>query len=361
MRIWRRLWPRQKPVTLPRVRVWNDLDPYKKIFVAQGFYQLARKGEVDLELVPYRYFRALGAPEPNGPPYHSHKNIVLLEVALRDRSVRIVYDANDLYYKIPNALLRWADIYFKSNYQESYLRTGERLRGAYWDDLTFRPECLPEPLDLTQTAKIRPCSFTMHLFPTLEENCHFLHQWTGAWLRTPCAHKPHQLFYLGRWWADPTDNADVRLTQRLLEQVHASGLVVYGGIVRVGVEPPPPLRQYLHPEVRLDEWVAMCCKAQAGLMTRGLDGCASFKTLNYLMLGAPFVAMEMKANFWRPLQPEVNYICIRDDVSDLAEQVARFSPPQLEEMGRRNLDHWQHYICPEATARHILEEAERIC
>ena len=35
------------------VRMWNDWYPYKKAYVIQGFWELAQKGEVNLELVDY--------------------------------------------------------------------------------------------------------------------------------------------------------------------------------------------------------------------------------------------------------------------------------------------------------------------
>ena len=360
MDLWRRVFGRASHSSLPRMRVWDDLDPYKKIFVAQGFYELSRHGLVDFELAPYSCFKDAGAPEPIGAPYQSHKNIVLAELAFADRGVRIAYDTNDLYYKIPNAILRWADLYFKSNYQEEYVRTGKMLRGEYWDSLTFRAECLPEPLDLSQGAKIRPCSFTMHLFPDLEKNHRFLRRWAGRWLETPPEKKPHRLFYVGRWWSDPATQPDVALTEALFREIQRHGLKIHGGIVKVGAEPPEAFRGYLHREIRLDEWTAMCSEAQVGLMTRGLDGCASFKTLNFLMLGAPFIAMEMKANLWKPLAPEVHCFRIRDDAADLMEQLAKCAPLRLAEMGRRNLEHWQRYISPEATARYVLDEASKI-
>lgn len=47
---------------VPRVRVWNDPYPYKKVFVLYGFDVLRRRGAIRLELDDYEAFERRGAP-----------------------------------------------------------------------------------------------------------------------------------------------------------------------------------------------------------------------------------------------------------------------------------------------------------
>ena len=58
---WRRIAGTAKS-SGPTVRFWNDLSPYKKIYVAMGFYELDRRGELCLDLVPYDILQKEGAP-----------------------------------------------------------------------------------------------------------------------------------------------------------------------------------------------------------------------------------------------------------------------------------------------------------
>ena len=352
------IFPFQKRVAsknCPVIKIWNDLNFYKKIFITQGFYHLSSIEEVKIELVPFEYFFQKGAPAQISHPYFNYKNILIFEVLIQDKSVKIAYDTNDLYYKIPNDILGWSDLYFKSNYQYQYLKTGKLLSGDYWDNLRFRPECLPEPIDTSQSHKILPCSFCMELFPNVRKNRRFIQKWTGGWLKSPMKKKGDSLFFLGRWWGDTRI-----MTQHLFEQISKLNLKVNGGIVKADSIIPNGYERYEHKAVSIEKWVAMCCQSKISAMTRGLDGCMSFKALNYLMLGSPFIGAEAKTNFWQPILPGVNYICVKDDFSDLEQVLGKCEDSFLLEMGQKNLEHWQKYISPEATARYILKEAQRI-
>ena len=345
---------RSKRTPSVRVRIWNDIEPYKKIFVAQGFYDLFCQGQVELQLVDYAYFRDHGAPPPVGAPYHSHKNIVVLEVSVQDKVAKIVYDINDLYYKIPNQLLTWSDLYFKASYQPRYLETGMLLTGGFWDGLTIRPECLPEPLDTSQTHKILPCSASMVLYPSLRWNRRYIRNMTGLWHKSPPAKKQRDIFFLGRYWGDTKE-----ATLSFLRGIAHHGLRLHGGVVEAE-QIPEAYREYRHRAVSLRKWAQMCSEAGCAAMTRGLDGCISFKTLHILMVGAPLIAMRFQADFWQPILPDEHYFCVQDDFGDLGDIMERCDERRLLAMGRANLEHWRKYLSPEATAHYILDRAQRI-
>lgn len=347
------MWPfSAKPTPALTVRIWNDPYPYKKTFVVQGFYDLACENKVDLRLESYDYFRALGAPEPEGAPYRSHKNIVLLVIEDGRRSWKVVYDANDVYYKIPNSLLRWSDLYFKSGFQEPYLRTGELLTDPFWTALPFMADALPEPLDLAHAEKFRPASFSMELFASLKKNRRFFAKWQGAWLKTSPAQKKHDIFFLGRYWGDTKE-----MSAAMLREIREGGLRLAGGLADSGEPLPPALQAFRHRTVGYDQWSALASGAKVGVMTRGLMGCMSFKSLNFLMLGSPFAALKFYSNFYAPLVAGRHYFEVREDFADLAETVRQASDDQLVEMGRLNLRHWENFISPRATASYMLREA----
>lgn len=341
---------RQSPVI--KVRIWNDWYPYKKMFVHYGFWQLARAREIQAEWVPYEALMARGAPAMVGPPYESHKNILVLEILRGAETVNVVYDANDSYYKIPNDLLRWSHLYYKSNYQPAYYKAGEPLTEEYWSAVSIRPELLPEKLDLSQTHKIRPCSFSMELWPSRWRNRFHFRQMENRWARTLPQNKKASVFYLGRYWAGRAG-----LTRQLFKQVEAAGATVAGGIVPAHEELPSELARYAHGSVSLGAWGKLASQARVGLMERGLDGSMSFKIANFLMLGMPFIALRPMSNFWKPVEPGLHYFEVREDFSDLAEILLRCTDDSLREMGARNFALWCDYICPAATARHILREA----
>lgn len=342
----------KRPQPACRVTLWNDPYPYKKTFVIQGFSDLAEVGEVSVRLESFDFFQKLGAPEPVGPPYRSHKNIVLLVIEEAGRLTRVVYDANDIYYKIPNRLLEWSDLYFKSTYQEPYLRTGELLTGPFWTSFPFREDCLPEPLDPRHFPKFRRASFSMELFPSLRKNRRFFSRWSGAWLKSPPSRKKNDVFFLGRFWGDTKE-----MSAAMLHEVRRQNLSLAGGLADSGDPLPEALRPFVHRTVGYDRWSALAANARLGLMTRGLMGCASFKSLNFLMLGCPFIAAEFHSNFHAPLLPGRHFLQVRDDFADLGEVVNSVTDDQLVEMGHANLDHWQNHISPAATARYLLREA----
>lgn len=348
------IWPfaRRKRRTPPiRVSIWDDPYPYKKTFVVQGFYDLACRDAVSLHLEPYEFFRKRGAPDPEGDPYRSHKNIVLLVVEEGARSWNIVYDANDVYYKIPNSLLRWSDFYFKSSYQESYLRTGQLLTDPFWSSLPFMEACLPEPLDLAHSSKFRAASFSMELFASLKKNQRYFAKWTGAWLNTPPARKKNDVFFLGRYWGDTKE-----MTSSMFREIREGKLKLAGGIADSGEPLPPELLPFRHRTVGYNRWSSLATSARMSLMTRGLMGCMSFKSLNFLMLGSPFVAAAFHSNFYKPLEAGRHFLEVNEDFSNLGEIVKGASNEQLREMGERNLKHWEEHISPQATARYILRE-----
>jgi hypothetical protein len=340
------------PVT---VRMWNDWYPYKKAYVIQGFYELGLKREVHLDLVDYGELERAGAPAPSMDAYNSHKNMVVFQIRLgRGRTVNAVYDCNDLYYKIPNALLNWADLYFKSNYQPEYLRTGHRLKGSYWDSLHFRAECLPEPLDVKETHKCRPCSFSMLLTDSPERNRRYLRKLEGAWRRTSPGRKRHDVFYLGSYWGPRR-----RLMDALVDQLEREDIRWLGGLVEAGSPLPAAMVKYRHESVGQEQWGKMAAAARLPLMERGLDGCVSYKPAHYCLIGAPFAAMEFLSNFWTPMRAGTNYFRVDDDFGNVGELIRGVSDDQLAEMGDRNLAFWHEVLCPEATARYILREAMR--
>lgn len=342
----------KKPERPLRVSIWNDPYPYKKTFVVQGFDDLAEQGLLSLHLEPYEFFKKHGAPEIEGPPYRSHKNIVLLLIEDGARVRKVVYDANDIYYKIPNRLLEWSDLYFKSGYQESYLRTGELLTGDFWNSLEFRSECLPEKLDPCHFPKFRPASFSMELYPSLRKNRRFFGKWSGSWLKSPPDRKKNDIFFLGRFWGDTK-----LMTAAMLQEVRRNNLSLAGGLADSGEILPEELRPFRHRTVNYDRWSALAAQARLGLMTRGLMGCVSFKSLNFLMLGCPFVAAAFHSNFHEPLLPGRNFLQVRDDFADLGDVIRATTSEQLTEMGRANLALWENHISPAATARYMLREA----
>jgi hypothetical protein len=333
------------PVT---VRMWNDWYPYKKAYVIQGFYELDLKREVHLDLVDYGVLERAGAPPPSSDAYNSHKNMVLFQIHWGGgRTVNVVYDCNDLYYKVPNVLLRWADLYFKSNFQPEYLRTGQMLKGPYWDSLEFRAECLPEPLDVAETHKCRPCSFSMYLTDSPEWNRRYLRRLEGAWRRTSPGDKLHDMFYLGSYWG-PRQH----LMDALVEQLEQKKIHWLGGLVEAGMPLPARIVKYRHESVGPEQWGNMAAAARLALMERGLDGCTSYKPAHFCLIGAPFAAMEFLSNFWMPMRAGTNYFCVDEDFGNVGELVRG--------MGDRNLTFWHEVLCPEATARYILREAIRM-
>lgn len=342
-----------RPEPPVKIRMWNDWYAYKKAYVLQGFYELAQKRKVAIEWVSYEDLQAAGAPAPVEGSYQSHHNMVIFQIfpGVKD-PVNVVYDCNDIYYKIPNALLRWSHLYYKSNFQEQYLKTGERLTGDYWDSLTFRENCLPEPLDLEAAKKCRPCSFSMRLTKSPRKNRRYLDRMAGAWQRSSPAKKKHDIFYLGSYWGKRQN-----LMDNMVAQIEQGDLRWLGGLVESKIPLSGKMLAYKHPVVSHEEWGEMASRARLPLMERGLDGCMSYKPAHYCLIGAPFVTMELLSNFWIPLRAGVNYLQIRDDFTDLAEIIQQITDEELLEMGRRNLAFWYEVLCPEATAHYILREA----
>ena len=346
-------WFRRKVKPPVTVRIWNDWYPYKKAYVIQGFWELAQKGEVKLELVDYAELEKAGAPVPTGGVYDSHKNMVVFQmVPGGGRPVNAVYDCNDLYYKIPSALLRWSSLYFKSNYQAEYLRTGRLLKGEYWEAQRFRGECLPEPLEVGEAVKCRPCSFSMCLTDSPEKNRRYLKRLEGLWSRTPPSRKKHDVFYLGSYWG-----ARQRMMDSLVVLLDREGVRWLGGLVQAETPLPKAVAHHCHASVGQELWGRMAAAARLPLMERGLDGCMSYKPAHYCLIGAPFAAMKFLANFWTPMRAGVNYVQVADDFSDVGKWIREISDDQLTEMGSRNLAFWHEVLCPEATARYMLREA----
>jgi hypothetical protein len=331
--------------------MWNDLTPYKNIFVAQGFYELFLKGKLDLQFVDYKYFLKKVAPEMSGSPYNSHKNIVIFEIIYNGHSSMCVYDTNDLYYKIPNSLLKWCDIiYYKSNFQEKYIETGELLTGEYWDTCKFRSECLPEKLDLQSSYKLRPCSFSMELYPSLNENMRYMHRMEGLWHKTK---KNYDLFYVERYWSGRSG-----VKKNIIAEISRKQLRLIGGIVQTDEPLPKDLLPYKFDAVPVDKYLEIASTAKVSVMSRGLDGCLSFKPMNFLMIGSPFIALELKSNLYKEILPDVNYISLKDDLSNISDVLERIKDESfLTKMAENNLNLWKQYIKPVATAKYLIKSA----
>lgn len=336
----------------PIVRIWNDGYAYKKMYVLFGFDALRRAGAITLIPESYEKFEIRGAPAREGAPYNSHKNIVLFEIEIPGGSVRCVYDANDIYYKIPPRLLDWCDLYFKSNFQEDYLQTGQRVIGAYWDALPILDALIPEPIDVAQFHKFRKANFSMELHSALWRNRWYFHRMEGRWLKTPVDSKHADVFFLGRYW-DETRTASLAL----VDQVSQSGRTLSGGLVEAKDPVPASHRDRIHKAVGLDTWCCMAAAAKVPVITRGLQGCVGFKPLNLLMLGAPIFANRLMSNLRKPLVEGVNYIVVADDFSDLNDKLNATSSKTLRAMGEANLNHWREVASPMATARYLMDEA----
>ena len=338
-----------------KVKIWNDISRYKKIFIAQGFFELDLLNECRMELVEYDYFVKHGAPPPVVKPWPTHQNMVVLEIEDGKRRIKVVYDNNDRYYAIPNELLKWSDIYFKANFQPAYLNTGEFLSGPYWGTEEIHYENVPEPLALDHTWKILPCSFTCVLYDNFFRNSYFLKKMEGLWQKTPVHKKPYDYFYKESYWG----NRKLKeLKTNIMDYLSDSKKQVVGGLL-VRKDPlPEKYQSKAFKEVPLDNWCKLAQSAKLSIYTRGLDGCLSFKALNYLMLGSPFAALELKANFYQPLVENLNFFCIKDDLSNLEELSNDCENEELLRiMGKNNLLLWQQYISPIATARLIVRSA----
>lgn len=349
-------WLGRKVVPPVTVRIWNDWYPYKKAYVIQGFWELAQKGEVKLELVDYSELATSGAPAPSNDGYDSHKNIVVFQLQFgAGQAMKAVYDCNDLYYKIPNELLRWSDLYFKSNYQSGYLSKGQLLQGLYWDAQRFRPECLPEPLDMDHAGKCRPCSFSMVLTASPQRNQRYLKRLEGLWRRTAPTRKKYDVFYLGSYWG-PRQG----LMDGLVAEIERARLRWGGGLVEAGTALPETKAVYRHIPVDQEQWGRMAAAARLPLMERGLDGCMSYKPAHYCLIGAPFLSLEFLSNFWVPMRAGTNYLQVDDDFGNLGNLLRTVTDQSLEDMGARNQAFWHDVLCPEATARYMLRELMRV-
>lgn len=339
----------------PIFRVWNDGYAYKKMYVLYGLDALRRAGKIEVIWEPYEAFEARGAPEREPAPYHSHKNIVVIEASHHGKSTRCVYDANDIYYKIPPRLLDWCDLYFKSNFQESYLRTGQRMDGPYWDAIPIMDDLIPEPVDVSQFLKFRRANFSMELHSSMLRNRWYFYQMEGRWLNSPPASKRADVFFLGRYW-DETRAASLAL----IDQVVSSGRSLSGGLVEAKDPVPSSHARFVHKAVGLDTWCRMAANARMPVITRGLQGCVGFKPLNLLMLGAPVFANRLMSNLRAPLVEGTHYIAVADDFSDLTEKLATTSNEALKAMGRENFKHWQQVASPVANARYLMGEISAI-
>lgn len=339
----------------PTVRIWNDGYAYKKMYVLFGFDALHRAGEISLIRESYAAFETRGAPQQDGPPYNSHKNMVVFEVSGGGKTTRCVYDANDIYYKIPPRLLDWCDLYFKSNFQESYLQLGQRISGEYWDSLPILDELIPEPVDVSQSFKFRRANFSMELYPSIWRNRWYFHRVQGLWLQSAVASKPSDVFFLGRYWAE-TRGASLALVDQVLQ----SGRQLAGGLVEAQDPVPDSHRKCVHKAVGLGDWCRMAASAKVSVITRGLQGCIGFKPLNLLMLGAPIFANRFMSNLRVPLREDVNYIVVADDFSDLVEKLNSTSGEKLREMGEANLKHWNDVASPLANARYLMAEVRSL-
>ncbi|MFY8214996.1 MAG: hypothetical protein ACOVMP_00165 [Chthoniobacterales bacterium] len=336
----------------PVVRIWNDGYAYKKMYVLFGFDALRRTGQIALIKERYEAFEGREAPSREGAPYNSHKNIVIFEVEIGGKTTRCVYDANDIYYKIPPRLLDWCDLYFKSNYQESYLHSGQRVAGDYWDALPILDALIPEPVDVSQAFKFRRANFSMELHASMLRNRWYFYQMQGRWLKSAVASKPHDVFFLGRYWAE-TRAASLAL----MDHVCKSGRRVAGGIVEAKDPVPESYRSRIHKAVGLADWCRMASSAKVPVITRGLQGCIGFKPLNLLMIGAPIFANRLMSNLRTPLVEDVNYVVVADDFSDLNEKLETTSDACLRAMGEANFKHWNDVASPLANARYLMDEA----
>jgi len=321
------------------------------MYVLFGFDALRRRGRITLVKERYEAFEARGAPSREGDPYHSHKNIIVFEVEIGGKTTRCVYDANDIYYKIPPRLLDWCDLYFKSNYQESYLQTGQRVTGDYWDALPILDALIPEPVDVSQAFKFRRANFSMELHASMLRNRWYFYQMEGRWLKSPVASKPHDVFFLGRYWAETRE-----ASLALVDQVSKSGRSLVGGLVEAKDVVPESHRNKVHKAVGLGEWGRMASSAKVPVITRGLQGCIGFKPLNLLMIGAPIFANQLMSNLRSPLLEGVNYVVVADDFSDLNEKLNATSDECLRAMGEANFKHWNDVASPLATARYLTDE-----
>jgi len=337
---------------IPTIRIWDDAYAYKKMFVLYGMDVLRREGAVTLVRESYDAFEKRGAPQREGAPYNSHKNLVLFEVEWNGKTVRCVYDANDIYYKIPPRVLDWCDLYFKSNFQEQYLREGQRATGDYWDSLPILDELLQEPIDVSQYFKFRRANFSMELHGSILRNRWYFHQMEGRWLKTSVPGKSADVFFLGRYWAE-TRAASLAL----MDQVAQSGRTLAGGLVEAKDEVPVSHRKYRHKAVGLDTWCRLASSARVPVITRGLQGCVGFKPLNLLMLGAPIFANRFMSNLRVPLVEGVNFVVVADDFSDLNQKLDATSPASLRAMGEANFKHWREVSSPRATANALLRDA----
>lgn len=325
------------------------------MYVQFGFDALRRTGAVTVEPEAYEDFERRGAPPREGAPYHSHKNIVVLEILIGSRTVRAVYDANDIYYKIPPRLLDWCDVYFKSNYQEPYLQTGRQLDGDYWETIPFFDALVPEPLDTAQSLKFRRANFSMELHDAIWRNRLYFAMMEGRWLRTAPARKRSDVFFLGRYWSE-TRAASLAL----VDAVRGAGKSLLGGLVEAKDPVPASHRALSHKPVGLDRWCRMAANARVAVITRGLQGCVGFKPLNLLMLGAPFIANRLMSNLRTPIREGVNYLVAADDFSDLPDILRATSAEQLHAMGEANLRLWRDVASPAATAAYILDECQKL-
>jgi hypothetical protein len=326
------------------------------MYVLQGFDALRRKNKIQLIFESYEEFERRGAPPVVEGNYQSHKNIIVFDVCFGGRWLHGVYDANDIYYKIPNSLLRWCDLYFKSNYQQTYLETGELLKTNYWDKLPFFDNLVPEPLDISNSRKFRKANFTMNLFHTdFIRNRLYLHIMNGLWHNSSVDRKKWDCFFIGRYWGETKAS-----TLAILDTINKKGSTFVGGVVEENELVPDSHRRYIHRPYSLSKWCRTAASARISIVTRGLQGCVGFKPLHLLMVGAPFIANQLMSNLWQPLVDGINYIAVKDDFSDLPEKLEMCTTEKLVEMGKANREHWNRYVSPESNAKYILSELAMI-
>jgi hypothetical protein len=211
---------------IPTIHVWNDRNAYKRQFLLIGLETLARRGDLTLLLENYEYFSKRGAPEFVNDACNSLKNITVLEYEYDGKVLRAVYDANDIYYKIPPSLLAWCDLYFKSNFQEEYLRTGNFLSDAYWSNLPFFENSVTEPIDIRQFHKFRRANFSMELYRSRWMNFLHFRLNEGRWLSSAVGEKTSDLFFQGRYWHETAQSS-----LQLMKVAIDNGLRLSGGLV----------------------------------------------------------------------------------------------------------------------------------